>query len=238
MMPGDSSRDRPDIHGMFDRIAPRYDLVNSLMTLGRDKAWRKYVIGKTRLPQNGRLLDIGTGTGGIAMEALSANASLTVVGADFAMEMMQTGRLHKTGTKVHWCRADALKLPFPDDSFDAVTSGYLIRNVVNPSQAFREQARLVRPGGRVVCLDTSPPRGNLLYPFILLHFKVVIPLMGGLISGSRQAYTYLPESTRQFKTPEELSAVMRSAGIEQVSHRTFMFGTIAVHVGTVGTNRS
>jgi demethylmenaquinone methyltransferase/2-methoxy-6-polyprenyl-1,4-benzoquinol methylase len=107
-----------------------------------------------------------------------------------------------------------------------------VRNVIDVHAAFREQMRVVKPGGRVVCLDTSPPPRNLLRPFILLHLKVVIPLLGRLVSGNPDAYKYLPESTQAFKTPEELAAIMRGVGLEDVRYRTFMFGTMAVHDGT------
>jgi demethylmenaquinone methyltransferase/2-methoxy-6-polyprenyl-1,4-benzoquinol methylase len=106
-----------------------------------------------------------------------------------------------------------------------------MRNVIDVPRAFREQMRVVRPGGRIVCLDTSPPPHNLLRPFIMLHLKYVIPLLGRLISGDSSAYKYLPESTQAFKTPDELAAIMRSVGLRDVRYRRFMFGTMAVHTG-------
>ncbi|MCZ7542727.1 MAG: class I SAM-dependent methyltransferase [Anaerolineae bacterium] len=132
---------------------------------------------------------------------------------------------------MRWVEADALALPFADATFDAATSGYLLRNVIDPTAAFREQARVVKPGGRVVCLDTSPPPENALRPFIMIHLRYVIPLLGRLVAGDSAAYNYLPESTQAFKTPEELAAIMRAAGLVDVRYRPFMFGTMAVHVG-------
>jgi len=217
---------------MFNRIARRYDLINRLMTFGQDRVWRRCVAHRAALPSGGRLLDIGTGTGGIAAEALDITPSITVVAADFSLDMMRAGRRCRGTGKIHWCAADALRLPFPDNTFDAVTSGYLIRNVNDATQAFAEQRRVVRPGGQVVCLDTSPPPKGLLYPLIRLHFKAVIPLLGGLIAGNRKAYTYLPDTTQAFMTPGKLAETMRSAGFVNVSYRSFMFGTMAVHVGT------
>jgi len=220
------------VQQMFNGIARRYDLMNSLMTFGRDRSWRRFVARRADLPARGRLLDIGTGTGGIAMEAVKIKSSTAVVAADFSFDMMQAGRQCRQAEKIEWCTADALHLPFADNAFDAVTSGYLIRNVNDAEMAFREQLRVIRPGGRVVCLDTSPPKKNLLYPMVLCHMKWVIPLLGGLISGNSKAYTYLPDSTRAFQTPRELSETMERAGLVNVSHRSFMFDTIAVHVGT------
>jgi demethylmenaquinone methyltransferase/2-methoxy-6-polyprenyl-1,4-benzoquinol methylase len=145
--------------------------------------------------------------------------------------MMQVGRAKPGGARIGWCQSDALALPFPDAAFDAVTSGYLMRNVIDVPAAFREQVRVVKPGGRVICLDTSPPPRGPLRPLIMFHFKVIIPLLGRLVAGDRAAYTYLPESTEGFKTPDQLAQFMGEAGLERVAYRSFMFGTMAVHTG-------
>lgn len=147
--------------------------------------------------------------------------------------MMHVGQRQREGKRVQWAGADALRLPFPDGVFDAVVSGYLVRNVIDIARTLSEQQRILKPGGRIVILDTSPPPDNLLKPFILFHLNVNIPVMGRLIGGqaAADAYTYLPESTQSFKTPQELAALMRSAGYEGVSYQTFMFGTMAVHWG-------
>jgi demethylmenaquinone methyltransferase/2-methoxy-6-polyprenyl-1,4-benzoquinol methylase len=217
---------------MFGRIARKYDLMNRLMTFGQDRTWRRYVVQQTALAPGGCLLDLGSGTGDIAMEALRRLDRPSVVGADFTLEMMQVGQARQDGKRVQWCGADALRLPFADATFEAVTSGYLVRNVADPRAAFREQMRVVKPGGRVVCLDTSPPPHNLLKPFVLFHLRVVIPLLGRLVAGDGSAYAYLPESTQKFKTPDELAAIMRDAGLEDVRYRRFMFGMMAVHAGS------
>jgi demethylmenaquinone methyltransferase/2-methoxy-6-polyprenyl-1,4-benzoquinol methylase len=130
-----------------------------------------------------------------------------------------------------WCAGDALYLPFKGAGFDVVTSGYLIRNVSDAAQAFSEQVRVVKPGGRVVCLDTSPPPDNFFRSVILFFLNTVIPFLGQLISGNRSAYTYLPESTKEFATPQQLAHMMRASGLVDIKYRTYMFGTIAVHVG-------
>lgn len=221
------------VQDMFGRIAERYDLMNRLMTGGQDRRWRRFVIKQANLPQQGKMLDLATGTGDIAFEALRTQPRLQVVGADFALPMMFVGQRNELGGGINWCGADALQVPFPDNTFDAVTSGYLVRNVIDIHQTLREQLRIVRPGGRIVILDTSPPPRNILRPFIMIHLKYIIPLMGRLISGSAgaDAYQYLPESTQSFKTPEELAAIMREVGIQNVQFKRFMFGTMAVHWG-------
>jgi demethylmenaquinone methyltransferase/2-methoxy-6-polyprenyl-1,4-benzoquinol methylase len=131
---------------MFSRIAGRYELMNRLMTFGQDGHWRRVVIQKAHLRQDGRLLDVGTGTGDIAMEGLRQLPSLTVSGADFTLEMMRVGRDDPNRKEIHWTGADTLKLPFTGDSFDAVTSGFLMRNVIDVPGAFREQ--LLTPSSR------------------------------------------------------------------------------------------
>jgi demethylmenaquinone methyltransferase/2-methoxy-6-polyprenyl-1,4-benzoquinol methylase len=220
-----------DVQAMFDRIARRYQLMNRLMTFGRDGVWRKTVVRETALSPGERLLDVASGTGDIALEALREIEGLRAVGADFATEMMRVGRARPGGARIDWCAADALALPFPDASFDAVTSGYLIRNVPDAKAAFREQLRVVKPGGRVVCLDTTPPPPSLLRPFILFYFRHIIPLLGRLVADDREAYAYLTASTEGFKPSEELARIMREAGLTAVRHHLFMFDTMAVHVG-------
>ncbi len=219
------------VQDMFARIAGRYDTMNRLMTMGQDVTWRRYVIAEARLPVNGLLLDIATGTGEIALEGLSLVPGLRAVGGDFTLEMMQVGKRIPMRQAIRWVGADTLALPFPDATFDAVTSGFLMRNVIDVRRAFEEQLRVTKPGGRVVVLESSPPKRNLLRPFILLHLNVVIPTLGRLVSGEADAYRYLPDSTQQFRDPDTLAAIMRDAGFQDVSYRLFMFGTIAVHVG-------
>ena len=145
-----------NVRKMFKSISGRYNLLNTLITFGRDKSWRKYVIQEASLKQNALILDVGTGTGGILEEALFFNRNIKAYGIDFTLEMMLAGK--EGESRISWCCADALNLPFPDAVFDAVTSGYLIRNVTDIRRAFTEQVRTVKPGSRVVCLETSPPQ--------------------------------------------------------------------------------
>lgn len=221
------------VQGMFGRVAERYNLMNRLMTMGQDQRWRRFVVKTAQVPPNGAALDLATGTGDIAFETLKTQPTAEVVGADFALPMMFVGQRAPLGRDVQWCAADALHLPFPDGRFDAVMSGYLVRNVIDIKRTLTEQVRVLKPGGRVVILDTSPPPRNILRPFILAYLKFGIPLLGRIIGGRQtaDAYRYLPESTQLFKTPEELAGLMRDAGIQNVAYRTFMFGTMAVHWG-------
>lgn len=221
------------IRRMFARVAPRYQVMNHLMSGGLDWHWRRVAVREAALPVGGHLLDLATGTGDLAFTALKQDASLTVVGADFTPAMMRTGRQHPQGERVHWCGADALRLPFPDRSFDAVASAFLIRNLLPEDvlESFREQVRVVRPGGRVVCLDAVPPGDTPLRFVLLIYLRWVIPHLGMVVTGQRDAYTYLPHSVQAFKRPAELAAVMESAGLVEVRCRVFAFGMIALLVG-------
>ena len=220
------------VQDMFARIAGRYDTMNRLMTFGQDVRWRRDVIRLANLPAGGRLLDIATGTGDIADEGRRQVPDLHAVGGDFTIEMMQAGKRLPDRQTIRWVASDTLALPFPDDTFDAVTSGFLMRNVINVAGAFREQWRVTRPGGRVVVLESSPPKDNLLRPFIRIHLNTVIPTLGRLITGEADAYRYLPDSTQGFQGPAELAATMRDSGFVDVDYRLYMFGTIAIHAGT------
>lgn len=219
------------VQSMFARIAGRYDLMNRLMTGGQDLKWRRYVIAQAQVPPNGRLLDIATGTGDIAYEGLQQVPGLQAVGGDFTIEMMQAGKQVPQREAIQWVGADTLALPFPDNCFHAVTSGFLMRNVIDVAGAFREQMRVTRPGGHVVVLESSPPKKNLLRPFILIHLNYIIPALGRLIAGDSAAYRYLPDSTQQFQEPDTLVQLMQQIGFVNVHYKLFMFGTIAVHVG-------
>jgi len=216
------------VQSMFTRIAKRYDLMNRLMTGGQDIHWRKRVIELARLNKNDSLLDLGTGTGDLAREALSAFPQARVVAADFTLEMMRVGQ--KT-SPLNFSTADALRLPFNDSLFNAVVSGFLLRNVIDLQKALGEQYRVLKNDGRVVILDTTRPRKNILSPFIWLHMHFVIPFLGGLLTGSQDAYRYLPETTEGFVTAEEMKLRMEAAGFKNIGFQRLMFGTIAIHWG-------
>jgi demethylmenaquinone methyltransferase/2-methoxy-6-polyprenyl-1,4-benzoquinol methylase len=213
---------------MFTRIAKRYDLMNRLMTGGQDVRWRKQVIQLARLRNNARLLDLGTGTGDLAREAIAQFPQAKVIAADFTLEMMRVGQ--KRGP-LNFSSADALHLPFQDWSLDAVVSGFLMRNVIDLQKALQEQYRVLKKGGRMVILDTTRPKKNLLSPLIWVHMHFIIPALGRLLTGSSDAYRYLPETTEGFVTAEELAARMAAAGFKKINYERLMFETIAIHWG-------
>lgn len=224
------------VQGMFARIAHRYDLMNRTMTAGQDVRWRGEVIQRAELPAYGRLLDLGAGTGDLAREALRQLPTVTVLAADFTLEMMRVGQLRPPAPSsgaagLHWSAADAQSLPLPTDTFDAVVSGFLLRNLGNLRLGLSEQYRVLKPGGRMVALDTTPPPHNLLEPFIRFHLHTVIPALGKWISGQADAYHYLPESTESFLEPERMARRLLESGFEQVGFLRLMFDTVAIYWG-------
>lgn len=228
-----SSDEKPRfVRHMFARIASTYDLMNRLMSMGQDQRWRRELLEYCQLPLHGTLLDVGTGTGDIAYEAMRLHPSVQAYGTDFTYEMMAAGVGKLPGHVLPFTQGDTFALPFPDNTFDAVVSGFMLRNVVDRTAAFREQARVTKPGGRVVCLETTPPTNSPLGPLFLFYFFRLVPILGGIISGDPQAYSYLPQSTIEFPPPRMLQHMMEQAGLQHVFYVEKMFGSVAIHVGT------
>jgi demethylmenaquinone methyltransferase / 2-methoxy-6-polyprenyl-1,4-benzoquinol methylase len=212
-----------EVRGMFDRIAPVYDAMNRLMTAGLDRRWRRLTVREVVWPGD-RVLDLCCGTGDLAVEAERRGGR--VVGLDFSERMLERAR-RKSGT-IEWVQGDALALPFGDADFDVVTVGFGVRNFADLDAGLREAHRVLRPGGKISVLEITRPRG-LLRPFFRLWFDVFVPLAGKILPGGR-AYTYLPASVRRFPGPEDLAALLTTAGFERVRYRLLGGGTIALHV--------
>ncbi len=230
--PGELGSRARYVQDIFTRIAPRYDLMNRLMTGGQDLRWRQEVIQRAELAPHTRLLDLGAGTGDLVREGLRQQPEVSPVAADFTLAMMRAGQKEHAspgGERIAWSGADALRLPFRDRSFEAVVSGFLLRNVSDLQQALREQYRVLKPGGRWVALDTTRPKPNPFSPFIFVHLHFVIPTLGWLLTGQRDAYTYLPTTTEHFLRAEELAARLAAVGFREVAYRRLMLGTIAIH---------
>jgi len=228
--PASRSERAHTVQDIFSRIAPRYDLMNRLMTGGQDSAWRREVIRRAAVQPGDRVLDLGAGTGDLAREALRQQPACRLVAADFTLAMMLQGA-RRPGARLDWLAADALHLPFADEEFNVLVSGYLLRNVVDLPAALMEMRRVLKPGGRWVSLDTTRPPRGLLSPLISFYMHTVIPALGALLTGQKDAYTYLPDSTEAFLTAEAVAEHLARAGFQRVGFRRRMFGTMAIHWG-------
>ncbi len=231
---GQNAAQRRMIRTLFTRIAPSYDRINRLLSLGQDQNWRRHALARAQVPSGGKVLDIATGTGDVALLAAERLPAAQIVGADLTLAMLDVARekAHKQAARqVRWVNSDGLALAFPDDTFDAVISVFMLRNVPDVSRAFVEQTRVARPGGRVVCLEMTWPQRFPMTWFFQLYFFGVAPLLGQLIAQNRAAYTYLPQSVRQFPAPAATAQVMEAAGLRDVSWELKMLGTVAIFVG-------
>jgi len=216
-----------EVRGMFDRIAPFYDVMNRAMTAGLDGRWRRLAAREVVWPGD-RVLDACCGTGDLAIAAERRGGK--VVGLDFSERMLERAR-RKSGT-IEWVKGDALALPFAEGEFDVATVGFGVRNLDDLEGGLRELARVLRPGGKVAVLEITRPRG-LLRPFFRLWFDVLVPAAGKVLPGGK-AYTYLPASVRRFPGPEDLAALLVSAGFQEVRYRLLGGGSVALHTATVG----
>jgi demethylmenaquinone methyltransferase/2-methoxy-6-polyprenyl-1,4-benzoquinol methylase len=225
------------VREMFGRIAGRYDLMNCLMTFGRDRSWRRYTVSQLGMGngQASTVLDVATGTGDLAIEALQQHPEARVVGLDFVSEMLalaqQKASAHLGPQSLFLSAGDALQLPFTDALFDAVVTGFALRNVTDIPAAFAEMARVTRPGGHVACLEIAKPRTPFFRQLFAFYFYRLVPLLGGWITGQPSAYAYLPHSLTAFLTPDEIADVMSQTGWRDVRYKRLMLGTVAVHVG-------
>jgi len=214
-----------EVRAMFDRISPVYDFMNHAMTAGLDRRWRRLAADTVVRPGDA-VLDACCGTGDLAIAAERAGGRVT--GLDFSEQMLVRARAKSDG--VEWVLGDVTALPFDDASFDAVTVGFGIRNVPHLDVGLGELARVLRPGGRVACLEITRPEG-MLKPFFRLWFDGLVPLAGKVLPGGR-AYSYLPASVRRFPGPSDLAAAFGRAGFDGVGWKLMGGGIVALHVGT------
>ena len=213
------------VRGMFDRIAPVYDVMNHVMTAGLDRRWRRLAASEVVWPGD-RVLDACCGTGDLAVE--DERRGGRVVGLDFSEPMLERAR--KKSGAIEWVQGDALALPFEDASFDAATVGFGVRNLADLEGGLHELARVLRSGGKLAVLEITRPKG-LLKPFFRLWFDVLVPFAGRVLPGGK-AYTYLPASVRRFPGPDDLSTLLERAGFADVRYRLLGGGSVALHVGT------
>jgi demethylmenaquinone methyltransferase/2-methoxy-6-polyprenyl-1,4-benzoquinol methylase len=216
---------------MFSNIAGRYDVLNHLLSANVDRSWRRLVaerVSQKLTSNDGLILDVACGTGDLS-QTLFETTGAQVVGTDFCRPMLSiaAGKLHKT---IQLIESDALRLPFADCSFDVVTIAFGLRNLASVENGLLEMRRVLKPGGWVAVLEFSKPSSRILRAVFGVYFTRLLPLMGGVISGSKSAYTYLPASVSKFPDQAELSHLMEEAGFSQVSYENLTGGIAALHI--------
>lgn len=238
------------VREMFSQIAPRYDLLNHLLSLQLDRLWRARVTRRLR-PILGRpealALDLCCGTGDLAL-SLAVAGKARVIGADFAHPMLVRAREKSASAsassstqnarKIAFAEADALRLPFADRSFDLVTMAFGFRNLANYEAGLREIYRVLKPGGTLAILEFTEPPAGFLGDVYRWYFRHILPRLGGLISGDRSAYTYLPASVSRFFSPQKLASLLQTVGYSEVDFRVWTFGTVALHTANRAPQRA
>ena len=222
------------IANMFDAIAPRYDLLNHLLSAGMDRGWRDRAVDSLTLPDHARVLDLCTGTGDLAIATVHRVQTATVVGVDFAGEMLRLGlakiRDAALQRQIRLIRGDAARIPLPDGSCDAATIGFGIRNVAEPERALAEIARVLKPGGRLAILEFGQPRIPGVRTLYSWYFRYLLPLVGRLVSKHQSAYSYLPASVGTFPPPAEFCRILSATGFSQVRAVPLTFGIVYLFV--------
>ena len=218
---------------MFSSIARRYDLLNTVLSFGFDKGWRKDAVRAAFAGGATRVLDVATGTADLALALKKYRPQAEVIGVDFVEAMLEIGRrkAREQGVTVRLEQGDGLALPYPDSSFDALTIAYGLRNFADLDRGLAEFYRVLRPGGRLVVLEFPPPPEGVFGALFKVYFLQILPRLGGLVSGRRSAYTYLPDSVLKFPPPKALAARLEHAGFYGVRYRLQTFGVSALHTG-------
>ncbi len=222
------------IANMFDAIAPRYDFLNHFLSAGMDRRWRERAVDSLSLPDNARVLDLCTGTADLAIATVTRASSASVVGVDFAAEMLRLGHAKIRGAgldrRIRVIRGDAARIPLADQSCDAATIAFGIRNVAKPEQALTEIARVLRPGGRLAILEFGQPRIPGIRTLYAWYFRYLLPLVGRLVSKHQSAYSYLPASVGTFPPPSEFSRIIAATGFSHVRSVPLTFGIVYLFI--------
>ena len=228
------SRDR-FVRGMFDRIAGRYDLLNRLISFRLDAHWRKQAIHAAVTGAQSSILDIGTGTGDLILNAAKyARGDGRFIGLDFSFPMLHLAQIKRAksafGSSTALVMGSAMFAPFKDGIFDGALAAFVLRNVSDLALLFAESIRMLKPGGKFVSIDMFPPSSSWFAAFYSIYFYALMPRVGGIVSHDRKAYQYLSDSVRQFHPPEIISEFLQAAGFEQIRLRKFLNGAVCMHV--------
>lgn len=220
---------RGGVGAMFDRVAPRYDLLNRLLSMGIDKWWRKQTVASMKIAPGERVLDLCTGTCDLVLDTMKYKPS-HVMGLDLSREMLIRGDGKVSGLPVFLMQADAAHLPFDDGSFDRACVGFGIRNVEQMDAALKEVARVLRPGGRFAVLEFTIPPNPVLRYIYAVYFRYILPKVGGWISGDPEAYLYLPESVASFPNPPQFRDRLMAAGFERAGYALLTGGIACLYI--------
>lgn len=231
---GDDTRDKgSQVEEMFDNIAPAYDLMNRAMTLGIDRLWRRSAVRRISAAAPSRIVDIATGTGDLAIALARRNPRATVTGVDLSAAMMEIGRQKASeagcGDRITWVQGDCMALPLADDSADAVTAAYGVRNFADIRRGYTEMFRILRPGGRIAVLELSTPTLPVIRTLYKIYTRTLVPALGRMVSRDRAAYTYLPASISAVPQGRAMTNIMQQAGFTHCRAKTFTLGVCTLY---------
>ncbi|REE94274.1 demethylmenaquinone methyltransferase/2-methoxy-6-polyprenyl-1,4-benzoquinol methylase [Paenibacillus taihuensis] len=230
------------VHAVFESIAPKYDLMNDLISFGRHKAWRKFTMRKMDMNPGATAIDLCCGTCDWTIALAKESVSGGIVGLDFSQNMLEVGKqkVKHEGLdhQISLVQGNAMALPFEDNRFDYATIGFGLRNVPDLEQVLREMMRVVKPGGQVVCLEMSKPTLQPFKAIYYFYFEKVMPAIGKLVAKKYEQYKWLPESLKTFPDSKQLAAKYREIGLTNVRVFPFVFGVAALHIGTKGTDNA
>jgi demethylmenaquinone methyltransferase/2-methoxy-6-polyprenyl-1,4-benzoquinol methylase len=230
---------RPEyVRSLFSSIAPTYDFLNTFLSFNQDRKWRKRVIQEANIPQSGYVLDLCTGTGKLAFAFLNQSPAKLVIGLDFSFAMLHIAELAKIRNpqsairnNLYFIQADAIEIPFADDTFDCVTIAFGLRNVPDLPKLFKEMLRVTKPGGKMLALELTRPNNKFVYLFYYAYLHWYLPILGRLISKNKTAYTYLANTISQFYTQEQVEQLMISSSWRKVTNIQLTAGITTIYIG-------
>lgn len=237
----DSKSKEQFVHSVFENIAPKYDMMNNLLSFRRHKAWRKFTMKKMAVQEGATAIDLCCGTCDWTIAMAQESRTGAMIGLDFSANMLEFGqrKVNEIGLnqQITLVQGNAMALPYEDNQFDYATIGFALRNVPDLKQVLREMQRVVKPGGKVVCLELSKPTWQPFKSIYYFYFRKVLPMLGKLFAKRYEQYKWLPDSLVHFPDMNQLAEIYREVGLKQVSVYPLTFGIAALHIGTKGSDR-